>query len=149
MTNCKLYINLSNRNVFDKNLLLQATVPITFKDRVDVINPVIRLTYNELYLKANYMFLEMFNRYYFVEKREIINNEIIYTLHVDVIYTFKDQIKACNATAERCSKDGKYNRYLNDKEFMGLQNSRITITKFPSGFAKDADKQSYILLVGG
>lgn len=150
MSTCHLYINQSNRNVFDKNLdSEESDITITFLDRVDIRNPVIRLSYTAGRAKCNYVYLSAFKRYYFIEKREIVNNQIIFYLHVDVIYTFKDQIKLCNATAERCSKDGLYNRYLNDKEFLAYQNSRITITKFPSGFAKDADKQSYILLAGG
>lgn len=148
MSTCELYINLSNNNVFDKNLRpVGSAINIVFLDRVDIVNPIIRLAYTPDRAKVNYIYLGEFNRYYFAEK-EIENDYIIFKLHCDVIYTFADQIKLCNATAERTAQKTNYNRYLNDQEFIALQNTRITIKDFPSGFNKEANNQSYVMIVG-
>lgn len=148
MSTCELYVNLSNNNVFNKNLLpVGSAINIVFLDRVDIVNPIIRLAYTPDRAKVNYIYLGEFNRYYFAEK-EIENDQIIFKLHCDVIYTFADQIKLCKATAERTAQKGNYNRYLNDQEFVALQNTRITIKDFPSGFHKEESKQSYVMIVG-
>lgn len=148
MSTCELYVNLSNNNVFNKNLRpVGSAINIEFLDRVDIVNPIIRLAYTPDRAKVNYIYLGEFNRYYFAEK-EIENDQIIFKLHCDVIYTFADQIKLCEATAERTAQKGNYNRYLNDQEFVALQNTRITIKDFPDGFSKDARKQRYLMIVG-
>lgn len=147
MSRIKLYKNHSRKNVWNKNLTNATNyINITFKENVDILNPVIKLVYNSNYLGFNYVYIEDFDRYYFIEKTELINKTYVCYCHVDVIQTYKNSIKECNATAIRCADSNFYNKFLNDEKYLGYQDTNIQIKKFSESFSKDS---SYVLVIGG
>lgn len=117
MGRIKLYKNHTNKNVWNKNFDSDDSgwINITFKDTVDVLNPIVNLTFDESYLDYNYMFIEEFDRYYFIEKTELESQIFTCYCHVDVLETYKNSIKKCQAIADR--NGFQYNFYLPDKEF--------------------------------
>lgn len=66
---------------------------------------------------CNYLFCDIFNRYYYIEDTEISNNGMIY-LHcrVDVLMSFNDFIRNLYTTVERQESVDLCNPYIEDSE---------------------------------
>lgn len=146
----KHYINKSATNVVDKELLLQTPDLVgTLRDGCSIIDPVIIVEANSPGFHANhsnYLYIEEFVRYYYITNIVSIN----YTLwelhcHVDVLMSYKDQIRAQTAIIAR--QEAKYNLYLDDGVFMAYQNPIVQTKLFsnPTPF----ETQSFVLMVAG
>lgn len=142
----KLFVNASEKNKLDKALTLALETTGTLKEDTSLIDPVIKLTgktFSEM-ASINYMQIVDLGRYYFINDVISINNDIVEVhAHVDVLTTYKDQIRAQNAIIARQEK--KWNLYLNDGVFKTYQNPHIVTKAFPSGFTE----QHFIFSVAG
>lgn len=142
----KLFVNASEKNKLDKELTLALETTGTLKEDTSLIDPVIKLTgktFSEM-ASINYMQIVDLGRYYFINDVISINNDIVEVhAHVDVLTTYKDQIRAQNAIIARQEK--KWNLYLNDGVFKTYQNPHIVTKAFPSGFTE----QHFIFSVAG
>lgn len=146
----KHYINKSATNVVDKELLLQTPdLTGTLRDGTSIIDPVIIVEANSPGFQANhsnYIYIEAFGRYYYITDIVSINHTLWELhCHVDVLMSYKDQIKAQTAIIAR--QESKYNLYLDDGVFMSYQNP-IVQTKL---FSVEApfETQSFVLMVAG
>lgn len=137
MFSIMLYQNLSENNRMDKDL----NPPITFqgdlREDSSIINPVITIESPvNIVCIYNYAFIPEFNRYYFINDVVTISNTLTQiSLHVDVLMSFKDYIKANLATTRRQEND--WNLYLNDGSFRTYQYKTVGTYKFSNGFPKD------------
>lgn len=104
----KLYLNSSPDNVVNKNISLLTTatdtegLAIQPTESFSLLNPVIIVDYDETYLKANYCYIDTYNRYYY------INNMVVQTggcltiyCSVDVLMTYKDVVLNVQAVVTR------------------------------------------------
>ena len=85
----------------------------------DICSPILTCTVkNKTYLKkANYAYLDITGRYYFVDKIEFENNNIIkFYLSVDVLETYSTQIKNLTALVKR--QENVYSMYIVDSELL-------------------------------
>ena len=85
----------------------------------DICSPILTCTVkNKTYLKkANYASLDITGRYYFVDKIEFENNNIIkFYLSVDVLETYSTQIKNLTALVKR--QENVYSMYIVDSELL-------------------------------
>ena len=85
----------------------------------DICSPILTCTVkNKTYLKkANYAYLDITGRYYFVDKIEFENNNIIkFYLSVDVLETYSAQIKNLTALVKR--QENVYSMYIVDSELL-------------------------------
>lgn len=121
-----LYNMTCERNKIDKTRHLTRYLQLkgVFRSAVDVENPLLTLQL-EAYPAFNYVYLPFFNRYYFVVGvRNISKNIYEINLKVDVLFTYKDQIKNCLAEILRSSITGKQNPYIIDN-LQPLKNTNI------------------------
>lgn len=110
-----LYKNNSESNRLDKTKYLTSVGSAfgNFRDICDIINPVINIEYKKI-PDFNYLYIPNFNRYYFVDKYEIIRTNIFRLyLHVDVLMSYKDGIKKLECLVLR--NEYRYNKELNSK----------------------------------
>lgn len=110
-----LYKNSSESNRLDKTKYLTSVGSAfgNFRDICDIINPVINIEYKKI-PEFNYLYIPNFNRYYFVDKYEIIRTNIFRLyLHVDVLMSYKDGIKNLECLILR--NEYRYNKELNSK----------------------------------
>lgn len=139
MFNILLYQNISEKNRMDKDLNPPVTFTGDLKENSSITDPIILLEspINVVCL-YNYVYIAEFNRYYFINDMVTISNTLtqIY-LHVDVLMSFKDYIKANMATTRRQEND--WNLYLNDGSFRTYQYKTVGTYKFSNGFPKDND----------
>ena len=140
-----LQINNSEKNRLDKNITDIVNLSGTLREQTSIINPVIVIEGDlSSFVNCNYMTISAFNRSYFINNITSINNNLFeISAHVDVLSTYKSQIRENSAIIAR--QERKWNLYLNDGVFKTYQNPYIVTKAFSSGFTG----QHFILTVAG
>lgn len=140
-----LQINSSPLEQLDKNISTVVSLSGTLKEDTSIINPVIKIQGDlSSIASCNYMTIPRFNRSYIItDIRSITNNIIEISGRVDVLYTYRDQIRNNAAIIRRQEND--WNLYLNDGSFKVYQNPMVLTRTFPSGFTT----QEFVLAVAG
>ena len=144
----KLYVNKSSNNTVTKELSNETELNIVLKDDTVIENPVIILRKTEESGIAlhdfNYCYIPKFDRYYYIESRESMNATTWrLQCRVDVLMSFKTEIKKLKAIIERSSK--WFNTYIPDDSYSIENDTRVQTVAFPSGFTTD----TMLLVVAG
>ena len=136
---------LSEVKAVDKTIELITTQTGFLRNSSSVINPVIKFSNIEQYIgSVNYAYIEEFGRYYFITNTETISTGIwVLSFHVDVLYTYRDAIRANYGIVYR--NQNQYDLLLNDGLFQTQQNPRIGTYSFPSGFTTT----DFVLAIAG
>ena len=88
-----LYEMKDDHNTINKKLYDELSLPIQLTAQVDVLSPILRLENGSWLENKNYAHIPAFNRYYFINRRSIINSNLIELyLEVDVLESFKGDI---------------------------------------------------------
>lgn len=134
----KRYMNKTLSSVYDN-------VSLTYIDKTDILNPVLKLGKQIDPLSFNYVYIPEFSRYYFVSEPPIFEEGYYRVkLHVDVLMSFKSQILAQNVIVKRQEK--AYNLYQVDEK-MNVYNTPVYRTiEFPNGFSNTG---YFVLCVAG
>ena len=145
MFNITLQVNNSEKERLDKNITDIATISGTLREKTSLIDPVIVIEGDlSNYVNCNYMTIPAFNRSYFINNITSVSNNLFeISAHVDVLTTYKTQIRTNDAIIARQEK--KWNLYLNDGVFKTYQNPYIVTKAFPSGFTS----QHFVFSVAG
>lgn len=126
------------------------------KDNCSITAPELELAYTANLTKCNYIYIQDWGRYYFVDKMTVSQQRIIIAAHIDVLMTYATEIKKCTGIIKRQEKTGagsKTNLYLNDKAFISKAYNNPTVKLFKqkngeiSTFTKD--KMSFIIALAG
>ena len=129
-----LFQNDSEDNVVSKSLTAKGTVTGTLRDGCSIIDPIIDIegiSGSDLpYL--NYLEIVEFGRYYYIKDIVLKGKLFECHCHIDVLETYKDQIKPLQAIIARNSE--QYNLYLQDGLIKQYANPHIQIKQFPGGF---------------
>lgn len=136
-----LYSNSSDPRKLNKTITAIKTISVRLKDDTDVMRPVIELDSANLPPAANYCYIEKFSRYYFINKQGIsIGRDLLITLEVDVLMSFKGFINNSTVIAERSSN--KFNRYIGDNiPLLSKQNNIFkAFTPFQGLYAFDSSQ---------
>ena len=97
-----LYNLTEDKKVLDKTPTSIGTVDATPFEELSIITPKLIITYDETYINCNYIEIPIFNRFYYVEDKIInVGNRIIFNCKVDVLKSFKDDIKNANIVVVR------------------------------------------------
>lgn len=145
MFNITLQVNNSEKERLDKSITDIATISGTLREKTSLIDPVIVIEGDlSNYVNCNYMTIQAFNRSYFINNITSVSNNLFeISAHVDVLTTYKTQIRTNDAIIARQEK--KWNLYLNDGVFKTYQNPYIVTKAFPSGFTS----QHFVFSVAG
>ena len=140
-----LYQNTSEFNAVDKTLSELVTLSGTLREQSSIIDPVINISDIDNYIgSANYAYIPEFNRYYFITNIDSVRENLWrISFHVDVLYTYREQIRTNSAIIERNERE--YDLKLNDGLFQTQQNPRIAQYPFPSGF----NTWNFVLAIAG
>lgn len=96
--------------------------------------------------QINYAYIEAFGRYYYVTGIRTETNVLwSISMHVDVLMTYKAQIRQQNAIVARQAE--QYNLMLDDGWFMAYQNPRHQLKLFSN--ATPFETQEFVLVVAG
>ena len=102
----EFYVNQSEKNRLDKTLTSAFDLNGELKEDCSIIDPVIKVVADVSSMASvNYMYIASFGRYYFINNVISINNDICEVhAHVDVLSTYKDEIRAQRAVVSRQEK---------------------------------------------
>lgn len=129
-----LFQNESDTNVVSKTLTSKGTLTGTLREGCSIIDPVIKvegISGSDLpYI--NYAEVVEFGRYYYIKDIVLVGNLYELHMHIDVLETYKDQLKPLKAIVAR--NEYNYNLYLQDGLIKEYANPHIEIKQFPNGF---------------
>ena len=145
----KTYYNSSPANVVDKELEQIAYGTGVLRDSCSIIDPVVVFETTivpEMMTKINYASIEEFGRYYYITNIQTLTNNLFeYQMHVDVLMTYRDQLRRQSGIIARQSN--VRNMYLDDGWFMAQQNPYKYQRLFsnPTPF----ENQEFVLAIAG
>ena len=143
--NIILYVNNSEKNKIGKNLTNDFSLSGTLRDATDIINPVILVELNEI-ANYNYCYISNFKRYYFITDITVIRTGLYaISLSVDVLESFKSEIKNLSVILLNTENVG-LNNYLPSQVFRNNVKSKTDILNFPNGLN---DSGEFILITAG
>lgn len=143
----QLMKNSSPNEKLNKVLSDPQSFTCLLKDTTDILNPVLDLQAVGDLSIYNYMYIEDFGRYYFIDKpRSLHNNMWRISAHVDVLQTYNEKIKNNSAIIKGTQGTGM-NKYLSDNDvFVMSCKHRTNIVNFPYGLS---DTGEFILITAG
>ena len=131
-----------------KSLTAGGSYTCLLKDKTSILDPVIILQTSDSIHNYNYMYIVDFGRYYFIKDiRSLNNNRWEISAHVDVLETYKNEIKANSAVIKR--QQNMFNLYLDDPEFKTYNYERIQTLKFKNASNPFSKTLRYVLTVNG
>ena len=143
------YKTSSDRRKLNKALtVILDSSNIYLKDSPSSItDPFMKISKFEHYDEINYMYIEEFGRYYFVDDiRPLFGKELEITGHVDVLMSNKNAILGLNAIVNRSSNVS--NPYLVDGDLTMTNTRTQKILNFPANNKFDSNL-TYVLTVAG
>ena len=119
--------------------LRRSTSALTLEIDIEKTNP---LKYN-----YNYMYIGEFNRYYFIDDiSSVVTGIWTISARVDVLMSFKNDIRQCSAIIDKVENELNANLYLDDGSFVMDSRKYNQVIEFPSGLNENG---SYILICAG
>lgn len=140
-----LYRNKSDKRRVTKELSNEISVTLHFKEDSSIINPIFTISRTIDMTGKNYLKVNEFHRYYYIEDITVSKQYYILNCKVDVLMSFKDEF-----LNDRCivSKNATlFDEYLEDDRFKAEQYTHRDTLEFPFGF--DETAQEFILTVCG
>lgn len=126
------YYNNSDINVVDKSISLALSTSGTLKNDCSVTDPVILVeAYN--ISNVNYMHIPEFGRYYYITNIVSVRNGLwSVSGHVDVLMTYKGQIRSRSAILSRTADQNYANLYLDDDRLSVTCRRDFQLIPFPN-----------------
>lgn len=140
-----LYETSSNRIEVNKTIELKMSTTCILKDDCSIETPVILITTPTNISKYNYMYIEDFGRYYYINITSIRNGLWEVSGNVDVLMSFKNDLKKCSGIISR-QENSYLNGYINDNTHVVQSNEFNRVFNFPYGFN---DAGEYVLICAG
>lgn len=140
-----LYNNKSDSRYLNKNITQIHRVTIYFKDNTKQTNPIFKLSGDYSLENINYIYVEDLNKYYYVEDVEYSKQYIYLYCHVDVLMTYRENLKKLNAIIKR--NEYNFNLYQNDERMKLYSFNSIRTLEFPYGF--NFNSQHFIMGIAG
>lgn len=143
-----LYKNYSDAQNISKNIELVDQLTGTLRGNCSILNPVFHIEADPNFVPAfvNYCYIPEFGRYYFIREVRYIRNKLLeISCHVDVLYTYKEQILSTSAWIAR--QENEYNLYLDDDKFLINAQRNVWVKSFD--YRLPSPKGTFILTIAG
>lgn len=142
---CTAEFNRVNKTSYISN---RFTLEGSLRNESSVIDPVIIIEKtNPALYHYNYMYIEEFQRWYFINDIISLRNNLweIHA-HVDVLHTWGGDIGNMEATIDKAESEGLANLYYDDGSFIMDCRNNVYVKEFPNGFNENGQ---YILICAG
>lgn len=130
----QLYQTISPKERVNKTLTaVGSALTGTIKEESSIIDPIIKISASSL-PDANYLYIEEFKRYYYINNI-ICDYDGIFEIHahVDVLMSNKTALLKQRAVIAKQQK--RWNLYLNDTDYKTYADPWVITRTFPSGFS--------------
>lgn len=135
----------SDPRVINKKISLKEAVSCNVIHANDVAHPTIELKYNADYDGCNYMYIDEFHRYYYIESITMSSATTCTIVgHSDPLMSFKTELQGRNFTIARKEKDRE--SYIFDEELTYPLNTETTDLVFSGGLTYGTTGRNYVLL---
>ena len=142
----ELYKTSSEKNKIGKSLANKISLEGNLREQSNVISPVITIQVNNP-TQYNYAKIPEFNRYYYITEMSSVRTGIWQiSLSVDVLETYKEQIKGLKAVVDKQQGTNYSTELYDDGSFRYREDTFIETAKFQNGFSETGQ---YILLTAG
>lgn len=139
-----LMINNSEKKKINKSLTTVDVLEGSIKGESSITNPTILIEYGDP-TAFNYVYIETFGRYYFVNDVVVVRNGLLrISLTVDVLESFSAAILAQNVIIDKNTTPNEL--YLPDENLLTLVKTKTDILNFPSGLLESGE---FILITAG
>lgn len=140
-----LYVNYEdNRKVNKTNIqLLQKKATVQLKQDTNYKNPSFILDYFSGIERANYLYVEEWNKWYYINSLDLSQQRCFLNCAIDVLMTYRSEILNLECIIDR--QKTLYNQYLDDSEYKIYNYRRTQTFPFPSGL----ENESFVLAVAG
>lgn len=130
-----IYTTSSEKTALDKELSNQVSLTGNLRNESNVINPSIEIEASaETIATKNYFEVTEFGRKYFITEITALGyDRCVITGHVDVLSTYKNQIRTNEAVIAR--SETRYNLFIDDGLFKADSRTIIQTKKFSDGGA--------------
>lgn len=128
------YKSTAEKNRMDKSAYLTEIIQSTgtLRRATSIISPEFEFIYNKV-PDFNYVYIPNFNRYYFIDNIVSLRNNVwTLSLSVDVLMSFKEQIKECDGFIAR--NEFEFNDYLIDNR----RSTQINVVREVKPFTQSA-----------
>ena len=146
----KFYVSSAEKNKLDKTAYLANALEleILLKENCGMLKPVLIISANVT--NKNYVYIPLFSRYYFITSiTRLDNHRLEVSCTVDVLMSFKEDIKKLNVIATRSSN--KFNYYLRDNAVALQANTFPIVRRMSKGLFQSnlitVDDYNYALTV--
>lgn len=139
--------NLSDDRVINKSLETVATMSGTIRQETSILDLTITFEGNlTQFATCNYLTISDLGRSYFIKDIVSVRNNLIQiTAHIDVLYTYRNQILNQQAVLGR--QEEKYNLYMDDSAWYINCKKQRKVINFPQHFATNNDL--ILTVIGG
>lgn len=136
----------SPRNYVFKDIVRTQVCRGELREESSIIHPVILIESERIPKDINYLRIQEFGRYYFVEDIVSVRNKL-WRIHasVDPLMSFSDELMTCGGVLVKGERNSTVNLMLDDGSFKVFSDPVIVTKQFPAGFPG----QSYVLALAG
>lgn len=139
----KFYKTKSEENRINKVITNEIVLTGELKEECDAVNPALTVSLNPILTTYNYVYIPAFNRYYFINSWKVVNKMLVFTLHCDVLMSFKNDILTSKATIIR-NKQG--NSYISDSLVLSTNKIKRQCQAIGTPFTKS---EKFVIQLGG
>lgn len=136
-----LFKNNYNTKSFKRNFINQQTLECVLKEGSDILKPELLIESSNP-IGFNEMYIPDFKRYYFIGCENVSNNLWrIYSLGVDTLYTYKNEILSLNAIIDK--QENIHNDLIDDGSYVRQVDTFKEVLTYSKGFN---DTETYVLI---
>lgn len=141
--NINFYQYTQEKNRVSKQLSDPITVTGYLQEQTSLTNPVIKIALNTNITVCNYCYIEAFRRYYYITSIDVVDKELIISLHCDVLMSFKNEILNSKAVINRTAVGSNY---ITDNLVLQTPKINRQCQKIGVAFSK---AEKYVIQIGG
>lgn len=145
-----LFTNTAPNEMVDKTGYIENRFVIegAFRQHSSIVDPIITIEKtNPAGFYYNYMYIPDFKRWYYINDYIAIRNNLWELhAHVDVLYTWRAEIRQMRAVVDKSEEYGNANLYMDDGSFILDARKYNQVLPFPTGLNQNGE---FILICAG
>lgn len=149
MFNATFYTTSDDIKTVNKTITQVTTATLKPVHTVDMLNPVFIIDSDNISYSINYVYIQEFDRYYFCTLAPTTSKKIIVSCSVDVLYTYRNDLKNVIACVTRSESIGKPTEIVDNCLPINPNKKNIVLIDLGSSIFTSNPNYPYFLTVQG